>query len=204
MLAVVDTVVAQYFLLADRFELLSQLLGRPVVLPRVVYDPDEAEDADDLAISEIARGLRFFRRRARTPEASDAEREAASRNAQRLAAVHRFVGDSLIETSDMTEQELPLFGRLTSGAVDEKLLPLGAGEAACVAIGVHRGYVIATDDSHALRVLQHLAPRHPYERIRKLLIRAAEEGRIGKRDANNLHAKMRSCGFWDTTAPFPD
>lgn len=42
-----------------------------------------------------------------------------------------------------------------------------------------------------------------YERIRKLLIRAAHEGHITPQEANRIHADMRDHGFWDTGRPFP-
>lgn len=48
-----------------------------------------------------------------------------------------------------------------------------------MAIAVERGGVLVTDDSAALRVLQRLRPQHPYERVRRLLLRAAAEGRVG-------------------------
>ncbi|WP_123788449.1 hypothetical protein [Phytoactinopolyspora halophila] len=62
-----------------------------------------------------------------------------------------------------------------------------AGEAACVAIGVHRGHTVATDDGDALSVLEHLSPGHQYERIRKLLIWMADEGVISQHEANGVH-----------------
>jgi predicted nucleic acid-binding protein len=198
--------VVHYFLLTSRLNLLADALDPPVVLPRLVYDPDDPADADDRAVSEITRGVRYFRQRSRSQEAGEDERLVAARHADRLASIQQFVDKSLIEIADMTDQELVMFANLTSKPPDDKLprlLPLGAGEAACVAIGVHRHYTVATDDSDALRVLEHLSPAHPYERIRKLLIRAAEQGLIEQDDANNIHAEMRSYGFRDTTTPFP-
>ena len=41
-----------------------------------------------------------------------------------------------------------------------------------------------------------------YERIRKLLIRAAHENLITEDGANQTHAEMVSYGFWDSTCPF--
>ena len=81
----------------------------------------------------------------------------------------------------MTESELDTFQRLTADEPDDHfglLAPLGAGEAACIAIALERDHVMATDDSDALRVLHRLRPHHPYERIRRLLIRAANDAGI--------------------------
>jgi len=81
---------------------------------------------------------------------------------------------------------------------------LGPGEAACVAIAIERGWTIATDDADAFKVLDRLqgGQSYPYERIRKLLIRVADEGRISREEANRLHDEMCSLGFWDSGRPF--
>ncbi|GIV01107.1 MAG: hypothetical protein KatS3mg014_2722 [Actinomycetota bacterium] len=41
--AILDTVVLRYFLLVGRRDLLLALLGNPVQVPRVVFDPDEGD-----------------------------------------------------------------------------------------------------------------------------------------------------------------
>ena len=43
---------------------------------------------------------------------------------------------------------------------------------------------------------------YPYERIRKLLVRAAIEGHTSREEANRLHDEMRTLGFWDSGQPF--
>ena len=105
----------------------------------------------------------------------------------------------------MTPDEHDLYDELTAvSAPPEGLIAsLDAGEAACLAIALRRGCVFATDDTDALRILERRAPGHPYERIRKPLIRAAEEGLIDRRRANAIHERMRMLGFWDTQPPFP-
>ena len=52
--AVVDTVVLRYFLLVDRWDLLTAVLGAPIVVPRIVYDPQEGS-VGETAMSEITR-----------------------------------------------------------------------------------------------------------------------------------------------------
>jgi hypothetical protein len=95
---------------------------------------------------------------------------------QRLQVIDRLVGDTM-HVIDMTDTELDVFQRLTAEQPDELglILPLDPGEAACVAIAVERGHVLATDDADALRALHRLRPDHPYERIRRLLIRAGAD-----------------------------
>lgn len=201
---VVDTVVLHYFLLVEEYELLLDLLEPPVGIPRIVYDPDEGASADAGA-SELRRNIRYEERIARTSQAGR-ERHAALQRAQRLRVIDPLVGGR-VQVLDMTDSELKLFGRLTADEPDsdlDLLAPLGAGEAACVAIAIERGHVLATDDTDGLRVLHRLRPDHPYERIRRLLIRAGHDATITRDRANTIHRLMREMGFWDAVDPFPE
>jgi predicted nucleic acid-binding protein len=74
---------------------------------------------------------------------------------------------------------------------------LGSGEAACLALAVERDLVLVTDDSDALAALEALRAGHPYERIRKLLRRAANSKLITRKRAREIHDAMRQAGFWD-------
>lgn len=219
--AVLDTVVLRYFLLVDRTELLLNLVGSPLGVPRVVYDPDEGplppgvpravSDRDDGpippdAMSEMTRAIYDQRRRAEDLLQPDDVRAAASKAMQRLHAIHSLNGIGHIEVLDMTTDELSLFASLTSprgAAAADLLFPLAAGEAATIAISIRRGLTCATDDSDGLHALEVLAPGHPYERIRKLLRRAADEGLVTPALANEIHTDMRKSGFWDNGTPFP-
>jgi len=69
---------------------------------------------------------------------------------------------------------------------------------------VTRDLPLVTDDGDALRALQHINPHHPYLRIRRLLIRAAEQRSITRTRANTIHRNMTTLGFWDSQLPFPD
>jgi predicted nucleic acid-binding protein len=84
--------------------------------------------------------------------------------------------------------------------------PLGAGEAACVAIASRRAWSIVTDDDAALAVMRsiHGEGGFEYERIRKLLIRAGQERLVTNKRANDIHEEMRGLGFWDKGTPFPE
>ncbi len=197
--AVVDTVVLRYFLLVGRQDLLVTLLGRPLMVPRAVFDPDEGDVSED-AMSEITRSILVQGRWARDLGFHRQRRDQFARNAKRLAAVHQMHRRGKLRVADLDDRELDTFGRLTSKQGAHTLglrLPLGPGEAACIALAVSRSYVLATDDQDALRALEALHPNHPYERIRRLLQRAVSESLLSQQQAEALHKKMRSLGFRD-------
>jgi hypothetical protein len=194
-----------YFLLTSEEDVLLERAGRPLAVPRIVYDPDEGADLPEAARSEMTRSVAFQRRAAgdlaRNPEA----RLQATHNAARLHSVHILHGEGHVVVFDLDEGELTLVSSLTSPSGCHAFglrFPLGAGEAACLAIAVKRRLVLATDDADALRALRSMDAQHPYERIRKLLIGAVEDGRMSRERANSLHNEMRRLGFWDTERPF--
>lgn len=204
--AVVDTVVLRYFLLVDEVDLLLELIGSPVRVPRIVYDPDEPAPTPEDARSEITRSIGYQRRASADPARDDAAQREAERNAQRLEAVAVLHRSGALTVLDLVEQELNLVGRLTSPTSCGEFgirFPLDPGEAACLAIAVNRGHTLVTDDADALRALEHHSAGHPYERIRRLLIRAAESGRCSQERANEIHREMRGLGFWDREEPSP-
>jgi hypothetical protein len=204
MATVVDTVILHYFLLVEQSELLLELLQPPVGVPRIVYDPEDGASAD-VVVSELRRNIRYEERITRTTKADKPEHHDAQQRAQRLQMIDRLIGDA-VHVLDMTDAELDVFERLTAEQPEDELglvLPLGAGEAACIAIALERGHVLATDDTDALRALHRLKQDHPYERIRRLLMRAGENAIIPRGEANDIHRRMREMGFWDAVAPFP-
>ncbi|MHB8671769.1 MAG: hypothetical protein ACYDAD_14615, partial [Acidimicrobiales bacterium] len=170
------------------------------------FDPDEG-DVPEPGRSEITRSIAFQRRVASDPARDDTRRLVAATNADRLErTVQAHVAGEIL-TIDLTVAELEIVGRLTSPSGCKAfglVFPLDAGEAACIAVAVTRSAVLATDDGDALKALRTLAPSHPYERIRKLLIRAGNGGHISPDRANEIHAEMRQLGFWDTEPPFPN
>jgi hypothetical protein len=62
----------------------------------------------------------------------------------------------------------------------------------------------AIDDNDALTVLDRRFGQgaYEYERIRKLLIRAAEEQLTSREKANEIHAEMKSVGLRYQGVPF--
>jgi hypothetical protein len=74
-----------------------------------------------------------------------------------------------------------------------------------LAVAWLRGWTLVTDDADALKVLESLAAgaAHPYDWIRRLLMRAADSDLITKERSNEIHREMQSFGFWDSVLPFP-
>jgi len=203
--AVVDSVILHYFLLVKQDRLLLRLLGSPLFVPRVIYDPDEGSGIKPFAMSEMTRAIDYYGRQTTDESIAVEDRESAALNADRLRLVHELHGSGTLVVVDMDDAEWGLAAALMNPRRAGEFglrFPLHTGEAACVAIAVTRGWVMATDDTDALTALRHLSPRHPYERIRKLLIRAGRTGLITKNAANEIHAAMRAHGFWDRQTPF--
>jgi len=204
--SVVDTVVLRYFLLVDEAQLLLELLDAPIGTPRIVYDDDEPPYLPDDARSEITRSI-SYQQRASTDLARDLDaRKEAARNAARLQQVEGLHASGRLVILDMNDEEFALVGLLTSPSGCKEFglrFPLDAGEAACLAIAVGRGLVLVTDDTDALRAQGQHTPGHPYERIRKLLIRAGDGGLCTPERANEIHREMRRLGCWDRDEPFP-
>lgn len=204
--AVVDTVVLHYFLLVGRADLLLRLLGTPVYVPRVVFDPDESDATPPGAMSELTRGIDYQYRRKRDRTLSEPERQEAAERSRNLEVAHQLAAHGELATVDMTDGERSMFARLTAREnVGEFGLrfPLGSGEAACLAIALERDWTFVTDDTDALGVMNRLDPGHAYERVRRLLCRAGEERLVGRSEANAIHQGMRLSGFWDYQPPFP-
>lgn len=135
---IIDTVVLLYFLLVEETYLLGTLLGRPLQVPLAVYDPADrtlppaALRRSDL-LSEMRQSIRHY------------EHAATSGGLPNpLAATVGYV-DTLHEQGTlvpvtMTPDERLLAAKLQSSEVADYGLsvPLGAGEAACIAISYHR------------------------------------------------------------------
>lgn len=200
---IIDTVALLYFLLVGEEDLLCTLLGTPLQVPLAVYDPED-RDLPPMArrraelLSEMRQVVGHYESSARLTGDDD--------SLSRVRRIDSLHDEGRLVPVAMASDERLLAAKLESpDALDYGLrVPLGPGEAACVAISFERGWTIATDDSDALKVLRKLHGNQdfPYERIRKLLIRAAEERHVTPEEANDLHAAMRSHGFWDSGQPF--
>ena len=200
---ILDTVVLLYFLLAEQEDLLGDLIGWPLRVPFAVYDPDDwtgslgSKPRPELS-SEMHQAEQYYGNI--TFETGDTGAAFKINKVNRLYAEGRVV----VEAMDPGEQRL---ADELQGARALQLglrAPLGAGEAACIAIAFQRDWTIVTDDNDALRALSGLYgdQDYSYERIRKLLIRAAVENRVTEDEANLIHDSMVSYGFWDSQRPF--
>jgi hypothetical protein len=202
---VADTVILRYFLFVQEAQLLLDLVGRPLAVPRIVYDPDEGAEIPEGARSEITRSIEYQRGVGTDKTRDETVRMQARINAQRLQSISDLHTAGALMTIDLLPGELRLVSSLTSPSGCKAFnlkFPLGAGEAACLAVAVERDLVLATDDTDALKALASIPGTRPYQRIRKLLTAAATNGRISRERANTIHAEMRRLGFWDTTPPF--
>lgn len=207
---IIDTVVLMYFLLVGRETLLGDLLGRPLQVPVAAYDPEDRRPPEGTSpsselLSEMRQAVRHYEAAAEAAvESESSDHEIESFN--RIKRIDDLYGEGSLVTVAMTSEELLLAAQLQScdASVHGLNVGLGPGEAACVAISHTRGWTIATDDADAFKVLDRLHAGHdyPYERIRKLLVRAADEGRISREEANRQHDEMRALGFWDSGQPF--
>jgi len=205
--AVVDTVILRYFYVVDQAELLFALLGEPLLVPRVVFDPDEEAKIPERAMSEITRSIFVQRMRSNDRRRDESERALAASHAARLDQVAADQAAGRIEVADLTSSETEIFAKLGSRGdpLDVGLtFALDPGEAACVAVAVERKLVLATDDSDGLKAYRALRPKGRYERIRKLLKRAGESGLVQPAEANAIHQAMCDAGFWDKGRPFPN
>lgn len=202
---ILDTVVLLYFLLVERFDLLRELVGTSLRVPLAVYDPEDRELSEEAPgrselLSEIRQCVRHYQVLVRTDKSGQALLD-------RVRRADLLFDDGDLETVAMTDAELTTAAVLQSrdplGQYGIRV-PLGAGEAACVAIAHHRSWTIATDDDDALTVMHNLheGRTYRYERIRKLLIRAGTTKRITRTEANQIHTEMRALGFWDSGKPF--
>lgn len=204
---ILDTVVLLYFLLVGEQELLFNLLGSPLQVPLAVYDPSDRTSSSHMPhrtdlLSEMRQSVLHY-------EASVRSGTAHEELLDRILLVDELYDQKRLTTVAMKHNEARHAARLQSRRDVLRYglkVPLGAGEAACVAIAWERSWTIATDDNAAFTILDHLhrGRTYPYERIRKLLIRAASDEWISKEHANSIHSEMRSVGFWDATMPFPE
>jgi len=200
---ILDTVVLLYFLLAEQEDLLGDLIGWPLRVPFAVFDPDdwtsspESKSRPEFS-SEMRQAQDYYQNTAL--ETGDTGASFRINKVNRLYAEDRLV----VEAMDPGEQ------RLADELQDAKArqlglrAPLGPGEAACIAIASKRAWTIVTDDNDALKALTALNGdrSYRYERIRKLLKRAAVENRVSEEEANRIHDSMVSYGLWDSQRPF--
>jgi len=200
---ILDTSVLLYFLLVKQVGLLAELIGSPLQVPLAVYDPDDRAHSGSQRpelLSEMRQAIRHY-----------GNREPSERNSELLRQVSLV--DALFDAGTLTTVAMDGKERVLAARLQDKdhhkfglKVPLGPGEAACVAISLKRDWCIVTDDSDAIRAMKQLQGDRAfsYDRIRRLLMRAATEGRVSQQQANEIHTDMTDLGFWDSVLPFPE
>lgn len=198
---VFDTVVVNYFLAAGEIRLLADICGGSLLIPRAVFDPDEADGGREEAMSELRRGLHLHRRRCEEAGAPPEQRARSQRALPEFEQLSGFVHSGLVRVADLQDDELDLYAELREAARMRRfglLVGLGPGEAAVLAICVNRSWHPATDDNDAIRVAGQLLPGVRPLRIRALLKLAVERDIVDLPRARTIHETMRELGFWDT------
>src|SRR6266508_3552114 len=108
-----DTVVVNYFLAVGRFDLLRNVLGGVVSVPRVVFDPDEPpDDTPELLLSELRRGLLHHERRAVDQRISARLRGRSERAAPHFRTLDALAASGDLKVVDLTDEELVTYARL--------------------------------------------------------------------------------------------
>lgn len=197
---VFDTVVINYFLAAGEIELLAILCGKPIAIPRSVFDPDEDNAGREEGMSELRRGLHLHRRRCEDEGAPPELRVRSERALPEFERLPALLTSGILRVVDLVEAESMLYAELRDAAAVRHfglVVGLGPGEAAVLAICTNRGWRPATDDTDAIRVAEQLLPGVRPLRIRALLKLAVERRLIDLAKARLIHQTMRDLGFWD-------
>lgn len=168
-----------------QFDLLVEILGGTVTVPRHVFDPDEDPDGVAALLSEIGRTERYFAKRADDVEGWSRIRALRQRE------------DMLV--TDLDEDELGLFAELQSRDFTHELglAALGPGEAAVIAIAVNRGWAAVLDDAAARSALNFKNPGSKVATSRELLRSAAvsDDVNLTSEEAEAIYLEMRSRGY---------
>ena len=197
---VLDTVVVNYFLASGQIALLAVLCGRPLFIPRSVFDPDEDDSGREEAMSELRRGLHLHRRRCEDDSTPAELRDRSARALPEFERLPELVTSGMLRVVDLEPDELKVYADLRSAPFVERfglVAGLGPGEAAMLAICARRGWLPATDDTDAIRVATRLLPGVQPYRIRALLALAIDRGLVDLARARSIHQAMRELGFWD-------
>jgi predicted nucleic acid-binding protein len=185
---VCNTTPIRIFAVVGQFDLLVDAVDGSVRMPREVLDPEEDPDLPEALLSEVGRAERHFAKRSRDPEALERR--------QRLAALRRRAD---IQVVDLSDAELDRKAQLTSRSTARThglAAPLGAGEAAVMALAEGRGWAAVIDDAAARRVLAEIAPGVAVMTSRELLVRAVTESDLlDSAEAMLIYADLLAAGY---------
>jgi predicted nucleic acid-binding protein len=161
-----NTTPIRYFALVGQFDLLVNIFGGRVLVPRQVLDLEEDPEgaAATSLLSEIGRSERYWAARSGNPEGME-----------RWNRLRRVRQRSDVEIVDLDDDELIVYAKVTTAEFARSLGlagPLGEGEAAVIAIAETRGWAAALDESAARRVIDHRSPELQVLTSRDLLRQA--------------------------------
>jgi len=184
---VCNTTPVRYFALVGQFDLLVEVLGGVVCVPRQVIDPDDDPDGIESLVSEITQSERYWAKRSVDPEAMqnwDRLRKLRSRNDIRVV--------------DLDDDELEAFAEMIGPRYAKSVGlagALGHGEAAVIAIAESRSWTAVMDDALARDVLLRRSPGTGVLTTRELLRRAVAQDLLDSAEAQLIYSDMLSKGY---------
>jgi predicted nucleic acid-binding protein len=187
-----NTTPVRYFALVGQFDLLVDLLGGEVYVPRQVMDPDEDPDGIESLVSEIAQSERYWAKRSVDPRSGGPD---ATQNWDRL---RKLRSRSDIRVIDLDDHELGAFAELAGPSYARSVGlagPLGAGEAAVIAIAERRDWTAAMDDGLAREVLLRRTPGTRVVTTRDLVHRAVAQELLNSAEAQLVYLDMVEKGY---------
>jgi predicted nucleic acid-binding protein len=182
-----DTTAVRYFTLIDRIEILGQLMGGRIRVPREVFDPFENSRVlpEDL-LSEIGQTELYWARK-RSPDAGTHwSRFKALRHRTDIEVVDLVLGEAAIVAEVTARRFLRRFGKAGR---------LGKGEAAAIALAERRGWTPIIDDRVARAVLKVRSSGTRCYTTDDMLRRAALAGIMSSQHAENLYQEMRRLNY---------
>jgi predicted nucleic acid-binding protein len=182
-----NTTPTRIFALVDQFDLLVEISGGEVCVPRSVFDPDEDPDGIGDLHSEIARAERHWASRSIDPQAMDCW--------FRLRALRQRTD---IATIDLNLEQEVRYAELQSRETQSRHglgARLGPGEAAVMAIGESGGWTVAIDDGAARRVLGAESPGTRVTTTRELIRKAVSMELRDSNEAGQIYADMLERGY---------
>jgi predicted nucleic acid-binding protein len=185
---VCNTTPVRYFALVGRIDLLVDVCGGRLTVPRVVFDPDEDPDLRPTSLlSEIGQSERYWAARSHAVDALEI-----------MTRLRSLRGRTDIEAVDLDEEELVILAEVSSRRFARDLglvAPLGRGEAAVIAIAENRGWSAVIDDRAGRDSLALRAPGVEVVTTRELLRASALDGPISSSEAEQIYGEMLARGY---------
>lgn len=111
-------------------------------------------------------------------------------------SLDEFVTSGALERTEMTAEEMATFGGTRSR------FRLGHGETEALVIASQRGWMLATDDAAARKILNSYSPPVRLTGTLGLLKELIEKGALNRKEATELLSLMQSRGGWLPTIQF--